>query len=113
MSDPNFETDQLHSDEETEKLALATVEAIRRLITERHALRGQLVVKERELTHLRERFTLVRDSYRKLANELVTQLQLFESLEREEAQASTSAELHWLRGEPRDRSESGPPNAER
>jgi hypothetical protein len=89
MSDPNFETDQLHSDEETEKLALATVEAIRRLISERHALRGHLVAKERELTHLRERFTLVRDSYRKLANELVTQLKLFESLEREPRIAGT------------------------
>ena len=104
MGDPNF-VDQIHSDEETEKLALAAVEAIKRLITEGHALRGELAAKERELTHLRERFTLVRDSYRKLANELVTQLQLFESLEREEAQASASAELHWLRGEPRDQSE--------
>ena len=29
------------------------------------------------------------------------QLQLFERLEKEEAQASGGAELHWLRGEPR------------
>ena len=106
MGNANIELDQLHSDDETEKLAVAAVDAITRLITERHALRGELAAKERELTRLRERFILVRDSYRKLANELVTQLQLFEKLERHEARASTGAELRWLRTEPRDRSES-------
>ena len=98
----NVELDQLHSDDETEKLALAALEAIKRLIAERHALRGEIASKERELKRLRERFILVRDSYRKLANELVGQLQLFERLEKEEARASGGAELHWLRGEPRD-----------
>jgi hypothetical protein len=106
MGNANIELDQLHSDDETEKLAVAAVDAIKRLITERHTLRGELAAKERELTRIRERFILVRDSYRKLANELVTQLQLFENLEREEARAATGAELRWLRSEPRDRSES-------
>ncbi len=99
---PYVELDQTQSDDETEKLALAAVDAITRLVAERHALRGDLAAKERELTHLRERFILVRDSYRKLANELVTQLQLFERLEKEEARTSGGAELYWLRTEPRD-----------
>ena len=106
MANTHTELDQLQSDDETEKLALAAVDAIRQLITERRALRGELAAKERELMRLRERFTLVRDSYRKLANELVTQLKLFEALEREEPQASIGAQLHWLRGEPRHPSES-------
>jgi hypothetical protein len=101
MSNAELE-DQLRPNDETEKLALAAVEAINRLIAERHALRGELSAKERELKHLHERFILVRDSYRKLATELVAQLQLFERLEREEARASGGAELHWLRTEPRD-----------
>jgi hypothetical protein len=99
---PYVELDQLQADDETEKLALAAVEAITRLVAERHTLRAELATKERELTRLRERFVLVRDSYRKLANELVAQLQLFERLEKEEARASGGAELHWLRTEPRD-----------
>ena len=57
MGNANIELDQLHSDDETEKLALAAVEAIKRLITERHALRGGLAAKERELTRIRERFS--------------------------------------------------------
>ena len=106
MGNANVEIDQRHLDDETEKLAIAAVDAIKRLISERHTLRAELVAREHELTRLRERFILVRDSYRKLANELVTHLQLFESLEREEARVSTGAQLHWLRGEPRDPSES-------
>ena len=53
MGNANIELDQLHSDDETEKLALAAVEAIKRLITERHALRGGLAAKERELARPR------------------------------------------------------------
>ena len=48
-------------------------------------MRGGLAAKERDLARLRERFTLVRESYQKLASELVIQLQLFERLEREES----------------------------
>lgn len=105
MGTANIEPDQIHSDEETEKLALAAVEAIKRLITERNALRGGLAANERDLARLRERFTLVRESYQKLASELVIQLQLFERLEREEARSTGSAELHWLRGEQQNRSD--------
>src|SRR5215510_3314552 len=99
---PYVELDQLQVDDEAEKLALAAVDAITRLVAERHTLRAELATKEQELTRLRERFVLVRDSYRKLANELVAQLQLFERLEKEETRASGGAELHWLRTEPRD-----------
>jgi hypothetical protein len=98
----NAGLNQPPSDDESEKIALAAVDAIKRLIAERNALRGELAAKERELKRLDERFILVRDSYRKLANELVAQLQLFERLEKDEARASSGAELHWLRGEPRD-----------
>ena len=98
----NAELNQLSSDDEAEKLALAAVEAINKLIAARHTLRGELVAKESEVKRVHERLILVRDSYRKLANELVAQLQLFERLEREEARDSGGAELYWLRGEPRD-----------
>ena|SRR5262245_61106164 len=98
---PYVELDQLQTDDETEKLALAAVDSITRLVAERHALRADLVTKERELARLRERFILVRDSYRTLANELVAQLHLFERLEKEDARASGSAQLHWLRTEPK------------
>jgi hypothetical protein len=98
----NAELNQLSSDDEAEKLVLAAVEAINKLIAARHTLRGELVAKESEVKRVHERFLLVRDSYLKLANELVAQLQLFERLEREEARDSGGAELYWLRGEPRD-----------
>jgi hypothetical protein len=78
MSDeaPNARADPLYSDEETDQLALAAVEAIKRLIAERNALRH-------EVTRLRDHVTLVRNSYRRLANELVTQLQLVDSFDSE------------------------------
>ena len=46
----------------------------------------------------RDHFTLIRDSYRKLANELITQLQLVDKLDSEVAPSGPAA-LHWLRGE--------------
>src|SRR5262245_22339804 len=99
---PYVELNQLEADDETEKLALAAVDAITRLVAERHTLRADLATKERELTRLREDYVLVRNIYRKLANELVAQLQFFERLGKEETRASGGAELHWLRTEPRD-----------
>ena len=76
-------------------MALAAAEAIKRLVAERSALRSRVTVLERELLRLRDHFT-----YRKLANELITQLQLVDKLDSEVAQApSGPAELHWLRGE--------------
>jgi FMN phosphatase YigB (HAD superfamily) len=68
---PNAQADRVHSDEETERLALAAVEAIKRLIAERNALRQEVI-------RLRDHVTLIRNSYRRLANELVTQLQLID-----------------------------------
>jgi hypothetical protein len=53
-----------------------------------------------ELVRLRDHFTLIRDSYRKLANQLITQLQLVDKLDSEVAHTpSQPAELHWLPGE--------------
>ena len=93
MSDaaPNAQLDQFHSDAETERLALAAAEAIKRLVAERNALRSCVTVLERELLRLRHHFTLIRDSYRKLANELITQLQLVDKLDSEVAQAPGGA----------------------
>jgi FMN phosphatase YigB (HAD superfamily) len=68
--------DLLASDEETDRLALAAVESIKRLIAERNALRH-------EVTRLRDHVALIRNSYRRLANELVTQLQLVDSFDSE------------------------------
>lgn len=66
--------DPTHSDEEMERLALAAAEAIKCLIAERKVLR-------QEVARLREHVALIRNSYRKLANELIAQLQLVDSLE--------------------------------
>jgi hypothetical protein len=83
------------------------VEAIKRLIAERNALRSRATVLEHELVRLRGHVTLIRDSYRKLANELITQLQLVDKLDSEVAHApSETAEFHWLRGEQRTPSDS-------
>jgi FMN phosphatase YigB (HAD superfamily) len=73
---PNAQADHFHSDEETDRLALAAIEAIKRLIAERNALR-------QEVTRLRDHVALIRNSYRRLANELVTQLQLIDRFDSE------------------------------
>jgi hypothetical protein len=76
MSDetPNARADRLRSHEETDRLALATIEAIKRLIAERNALRH-------EVTGLHDHVVLIRNSYQRLANELVTQLELIDSFD--------------------------------
>jgi hypothetical protein len=102
MSDwaPKTEVDRPHSDEETERLALAAVDAIKRLIAERNKLRSLVTGQERELIRLRDHVSLVRNSYRRLANELITQLQLIDNMEGEVAEKPTGpTEVHWLRGE--------------
>jgi hypothetical protein len=88
MSDeaPDTQADPLHSDDETAQLALAAVEAIKRLIAERTALRSLVNTQERELIRLREHLNLIRHSYRRLANEFVTQLELVDSFDSEAAQ---------------------------
>jgi hypothetical protein len=62
-----------------EQLALAAADAIQRLVAERNALRSQSDAQAQELTHLRRYLTLIRDSYRRLALEFVTQLQHIDS----------------------------------
>jgi hypothetical protein len=76
MSDetPNALADRLPSHEETDRLALAAIEAIKRLIAERNALRH-------EVRGLHDHVVLIRNSYRRLANELVTQLELIDSFD--------------------------------
>ena len=89
---PNAQADPLHSDEETVQLALAATEAIKRLIAERNALRSRLTSREHELTRLREHVALIRDSYRRLANELITQLKLVEGFDSEASQKTAGPE---------------------
>ena len=69
---------QQDSDQD-ERLALAAAAAIQRLVAERNALRSHAVAQARELTRLRNHFTLIRDCYRKLTAEFVTQLQHVDS----------------------------------
>jgi len=89
---PNAQADPLHSDEETVQLALAATEAIKRLVAERNALRSRLTSREHELTRLREHVALIRDSYRRLANELIAQLKLVDSFDSESSQTTAGPE---------------------
>jgi hypothetical protein len=75
---PNELVGQEDSDRDA-PLALAAVGAIHHLISERNMLRGQAVAHTRELTRLREYVALIRDSYRRLTSEYVTQLQHMDS----------------------------------
>lgn len=63
-----------HSDQEMERLALSAAEAIRSLIAERRLLR-------QEVTHLRRQMSLIREGYKKLADDLIGQLRLVEGLD--------------------------------
>jgi hypothetical protein len=90
MSDeaPNTQADPLHLDDETAKLALTAVEAIKRLLAERTALRSLANTREREVIRLREHLDLIRNSCRRLANEFVTQLEIIDSFDREAVQGT-------------------------
>jgi hypothetical protein len=68
------------ADSEIESWALKTVGAIERFIAERNALRERVRVQDRELSLLREHISLMRNSYRRLANEFVTQLEIVDNL---------------------------------
>jgi predicted nuclease with TOPRIM domain len=70
--------DRLDSIQDVERLLLEAANAIQRLIAERDALRRRVDTLETELARLRERTTLIHDSYRRLATEFVTQLQLLD-----------------------------------
>jgi hypothetical protein len=72
--EPYPQIGQQDSDQD-ERLALAAAAAIQRLVAERNALRSHAVAQARELTRLRNHFILIRDSYRRLTAEFVTQLQ--------------------------------------
>jgi hypothetical protein len=60
---------------EDERLALAAAKAIQRLIAERNALREHAAAQNRELVRVYRQIKLIRDSYRRLTLEFVTQLQ--------------------------------------
>ena len=51
-----------------------------RFIAERNALRERVRAQDRELSLLREHVSLMRNSYRRLANEFVTQLEIVDNL---------------------------------
>jgi predicted nuclease with TOPRIM domain len=70
---------QLDSIKDVERLLLDAANAIQRLISERDTLRQRVDVLESELARLRERTSLVHDSYRRLATEFNTQLQLLDN----------------------------------
>ena len=71
--------DRLDSIQDVERLLLEAANAIQRLMAERDALRHRVDALESELARLRERTTLIHDSYRRLATEFNTQLQLLDS----------------------------------
>ena len=71
--------DRLDSIQDVERMLLEAANAIQRLIAERRALRHRVDALESELARLRERTTLIHDSYRRLATEFNTQLQLLDS----------------------------------
>jgi hypothetical protein len=101
MSDvaPNAPRDFGQPDADTEQLALAAVDAIKHLIAERKALGNRVAVLEYELARVRDHFDLIRDSYRKLANELVAQLKIVDKFESETRVSTGEAELHWRQTE--------------
>ena len=70
--------DRLDSIQDVERLLLEAANAIQRLIAERDALRRRVDILENELARLGERTALMHDSYRRLATEFVTQLQLLD-----------------------------------
>ena len=71
--------ERFDSIQDVEQLLLDAASAIQRLIAERDELRRRVDTLEGETASLRERTTLIQDSYQRLANEFVTQLQLLHS----------------------------------
>jgi hypothetical protein len=101
MSDPAPPADQNQAllDNEAENVALAAAEAIKHLVRERQGFRDQLAYQAREIKRLREHVMLLRDSYRKLANELIAQLKLVEKFDAEAEMPADPGQLHWLHAE--------------
>ena len=75
MSDLAQKTSGQHDLDQDEFLALAAADAIKRIIAERNALRDQSAAQGQELLRLNQYVALIRDSYRRLTYEFVTQLQ--------------------------------------
>ena len=61
-------TNRQVTDSDIESWALSAVGAIERFIAERNALRERVRAQDRELSLLREHVSLMRNSYRRLAN---------------------------------------------
>jgi hypothetical protein len=85
---------QLDSIQDVERLLLEAANAIQRLIAERDTLRQRVDVLERELARLRERTALMHDSYRRLASEFNTQLQLLDNGFRDLSQEPNDSGAH-------------------
>src|SRR6516165_11995511 len=85
MTDETFDMPR-NSDEDAVQLALAAAEAIKLVVAERTALRNLLTAKEAEVARLREHIGMIRDSYRRLANELASQIELVDKLDSEAGQ---------------------------
>ena len=77
---PSFESAPFTTDEDLEKLALAAAETIKLLAAERRSLYAQNSALERELARAQAQIALIRDTYRKLANEFLNQLQRVEEV---------------------------------
>lgn len=87
----NFETSPFTSDEDLEKLALAAAETIKLLAAERRSLYAQNSALERELARTKAQIALIRDTYRKLANEFLNQLQRVEEVVSEATKHATGS----------------------
>jgi hypothetical protein len=65
--------------QDVERLLLEASTAIQRIISERDGLRSRVEALESETERLRQRISLVQDSYRRLTTEFVSQLQLLDT----------------------------------
>jgi predicted RNase H-like nuclease (RuvC/YqgF family) len=77
-SETPAEIDRLDSIQDIERLLLDAAKAVQRIMAERDALRSRVDIMERELARLRHQTALIHDSYRRLATEFVTQVQLLD-----------------------------------
>jgi hypothetical protein len=93
ISEPASEMSPEVAAEPDVELLLASANAIQRLVAERKALLERVEALENELRFLRQRTTLVHDSYRQLTNEFVAQFKLIDTavsnLFKESAAAAT------------------------
>jgi len=74
------QTNRQVTDSDIESWVLSAVYAIERFIAERNALRERVRAQDRELSLLRHHISLMRGSYRRLSNDLATQLKTIDNL---------------------------------